>query len=53
MHRNDLTAEDAEIAEEEKREMNNSDANGKDIKIRNKEEAVTAIVSAIKNVLTV
>jgi len=27
----DLTTENAEIAEKEKREMNNSDANGKDI----------------------
>jgi hypothetical protein len=31
LHRNDLTAEIAEIAEKEKREMNDSDANGKDI----------------------
>jgi len=31
LHPNDLTTENAELAEKEKREMNNSDANGKDI----------------------
>jgi len=33
LHRNDLTAEGAEGAEGEKREMNNSDATGFDISI--------------------
>jgi len=32
LHRNDLTAESAEGTEEEKREMNNSDTNGFDIR---------------------
>jgi len=35
LFRNDLTAEGAEGAEEEKREMNNSDPNGFDITIIN------------------
>jgi hypothetical protein len=35
LFRNDLTAEGAEGAEEEKREMNNSDVNGFDITIIN------------------